>query len=212
MVGNQTFLEENGVSTTNKGICVAVDGKFAGAVTVSDPIRAGAREAVAEFRRLGLEVILLSGDAREAAEAIAKQLGIERVVAEVLPDAKAGEIRRLQVEGRVVAMVGDGINDAPALAQASVGFAMGSGTDIAMEAGDVTLLRAELSGVAQAIGLSRAAWKVVRQNLGWALGYNIIAIPAAAFGFLNPVIASAAMAASSVSVVANSLRLKRVRL
>jgi Cu+-exporting ATPase len=161
------------------------------------------------MRSLSLDVVLLSGDRAGAAKAIAKTAGIERVVAEVLPDGKVAEIRRLQGEGRVVAMAGDGINDAPALAQADVGFAIGSGTDIAIEAGDVTLLRADLKGIARAIALSRATWKVIQQNLFWALAYNVIAIPAAALGYLNPVIASAAMAASSVTVVMNSLRLKR---
>jgi Cu+-exporting ATPase len=213
LAGTRTFLAEHGIAENGAqgSVLIAVDGKLAGALTVADPIRAGAKEAVLAFRALGLAVVLLTGDRREAAEAIAREAGIGRVVAEVLPEGKVAEIRRLQAEGRIVAMAGDGINDAPALAQADVGFAMGSGTDIAIEAGDVTLLRADLMGVARAIGLSRAAWKIMRQNLGWALGYNVIAIPAAALGFLSPVIASAAMAASSVSVVMNSLRLKRFR-
>jgi len=213
LAGTRTFLAEHGIAENGiqGSFLVAVDGKLAGALTVADPIRAGAKEAVLAFQALGLDVVMLTGDRRETAEAIAREAGIGRVVAEVLPEGKVAEIRRLQTEGRIVAMAGDGINDAPALAQADVGFAMGSGTDIAIEAGDVTLLRADLAGVARAIALSRAAWKIMRQNLGWALGYNVIAIPAAALGFLSPVIASAAMAASSVSVVFNSLRLKRFR-
>jgi P-type Cu+ transporter len=217
LAGNEAFLMGRGVVASGQGILVAeilisIDGRFAGSLLVSDPIRATTKSAVEEFARLGLEVVMLTGDRREPAQAIAQQAGIGRVIAEVLPDGKAAEIRRLQGQGRTVAMVGDGINDAPALAQADVGFAMGSGTDVAMEAGDVTLLRSDLRAVAQAIALSRAAWRVMKQNLFWALGYNVIAIPAAALGFLSPVIASAAMAASSVSVVANSLRLKRVRI
>jgi Cu+-exporting ATPase len=206
-VGSAAFLGFSG-----EGILVAVDGVLQGSILVSDPIRSTTKAAIAEFSRLDLEVVLLTGDRRETAEAVAREAGIPRVVAEVLPDGKTAEIRRLQAEGRIVAMAGDGINDAPALAQADVGFAMGSGTDVAMEAGDVTLLRADLRGVGDAIALSRAAWSVMRQNLFWALGYNVIAIPAAALGWLSPVIASAAMAASSVSVVANSLRLKKMRL
>ena len=190
------------------GIAVRVDGKREGSIEVSDPVRATAKEAVERLRRLGIETVLLTGDARATAEAVARETGIARVVAEVLPAGKTAEILRLQKAGKVVAMAGDGINDAPALAQADVGFAMGSGTDVAMEAGDVTLLRADLRGIGQAIELSRAAWRVMRQNLFWALAYNVIAIPAAALGYLSPVIASAAMAASSVSVVANSLRLR----
>jgi P-type Cu+ transporter len=216
LVGNAKFLAGQGVVepglASGDGILVAVDGRFAGSLLVSDPIRETTKSAIEEFTRLGLEVIMLTGDRQKPAQAIALQAGIGQVIAEVLPDGKAAEIRRLQSQGRIVAMVGDGINDAPALAQADVGFAMGSGTDVAMEAGDVTLLRSDLRAVAQAIALSRRTWRVMQQNLFWALGYNVIAIPAAALGFLSPVIASAAMAASSVSVVANSLRLKRMRI
>ena len=211
LVGNAAFLREQKIGDAGDGILVAIDGKLAGSLQVTDPVRNGAKHAIQELRRLGLDVVLLTGDIHESAAAIAQQAGIERVVAGVLPDGKVAEIRRLQDQGHVVAMAGDGINDAPALAAADIGFAMGTGTDIAIEAGDVTLLQADLMGVARAIGLSRATWKVMRQNLFWALGYNVLAIPLAAFGFLSPVIASAAMAASSVSVVANSLRLKRFR-
>jgi Cu+-exporting ATPase len=217
LCGNYTLLSENGIafspnastSETRGTILVAIDGALAGSLTVADPIRAESSAAVSEFQKLALEVVLLTGDRQSTAEAIAKQAGIARVVSGVLPAGKVDEIRRLQQQGRVVAMAGDGINDAPALAQADVGFAMGSGTDIAMEAGDVTLLKSGLGGVARAIALSRATWNIMRQNLGWALAYNVVAIPAAAFGLLSPVIASAAMAMSSVSVVLNSLRLAR---
>jgi len=208
-VGNGDML---GIANGPDGILIGVDGKFAGSLRVADPVRAGAKQAVRRFRELGLDVILLTGDRVSTAEAVAREAGIDRVVAGVLPEGKVAEIRRLQGEGRVVAMAGDGINDGPALAQADAGFAMGSGTDVAIEAGDVTLLRADLNGIAQAIVLSRAAWRVMKQNLFWALAYNVVAIPAAALGFLNPVIASAAMAASSVSVMFNSLRLKRIKL
>ncbi|MGH9559083.1 MAG: heavy metal translocating P-type ATPase [Bryobacteraceae bacterium] len=211
LVGNQAFLQESGISAHGSGIMVAIDGQFAGSLHVADPVRAGAKDAIRQFQRLGMDVVLLTGDRAETADAIAREVGIKHVVAEVLPGGKVAEIRRLKKEGRVVAMAGDGINDAPALAESDAGFAMGSGTDIAMEAGDVTLLRADLSGIAQAIALSRASWRVMKQNLFWALGYNVVAIPAAALGLLTPIIASAAMAASSVSVVLNSLRLKRWR-
>ncbi len=211
LAGNQAFLKEQKIEAAGAGILVAIDGKFAGSLQVTDPMRNLANRAVQEMTRLGLDVVLLTGDVQETAAAVAQQAGIGRVIAGVLPDGKVAEIRRLQAQGHVVAMAGDGINDAPALAAADIGFAMGTGTDIAIEAGDVTLLQADLMGVARAIGLSRATWKVMRQNLFWALGYNVLAIPLAAGGFLSPVIASAAMAASSVSVVANSLRLKRFR-
>jgi Cu+-exporting ATPase len=232
LVGNEALLAERSIDVAplcddaarlaeqaRTPVYVAIDGALAGLLAIADPIKATSRDAIATLRRRGLDVVMLTGDTQRTAGAVAREAGIGHVIAGVLPEGKVDAIRRLQQEGRVVAMVGDGVNDSAAIAQSDVGIAIGTGTDIAAEAADVVLMRGDLRSVTQAIVLSRRTMRTMKQNLFWAFIYNVVGIPVAAgvlypaFGLLlSPIIASAAMAFSSVSVVANSLRLRRARL
>lgn len=201
-------LEENGKTAMLAGI----NGQYAGLVAVADTIKETSREAVRRLQDMGINVIMMTGDNKRTAQAIGKEVGVNEIIAEVLPEGKAEEVKKLQQKGKKVAMVGDGINDAPALATANIGMAIGTGTDVAMEAADITLIRGDLNSIADAILMSRKTMKNIKQNLFWAFAYNIIGIPIAAAGFLAPWVAGAAMAFSSVSVVLNALRLQRVKL
>ncbi|MDM5224596.1 heavy metal translocating P-type ATPase [Cytobacillus sp. NJ13] len=201
-------LEENGKTA----MLVAADGKYAGIVAVADTIKETSRDAINRLRKLGIEVIMITGDNKRTAQAIAEEVGIDSAIAEVLPEGKAEEVKKLQNQGKKVAMVGDGINDAPALAVADIGMAIGTGTDVAMEAADITLMRGDLNSIADAIQMSKKTIRNIKQNLFWAFAYNTLGIPVAALGFLAPWLAGAAMAFSSVSVVLNALRLQRVKI
>ncbi len=231
LIGNPALLRDAGIDIAalvaesdwlsadgKTPLLVAIEGRAAGVLAVADTLKEESVIAVAGMRALDLEVVMITGDNRRAAAAIARKVGIGRVLAEVLPDRKAAEIRRLQAEGRQVAMVGDGINDAPALAQADIGMAIGTGTDVAIESSDITLISGALTGVVTAIQLSRATMRNIRQNLSFAFAYNVVGIPIAAgvlypfFGLrLSPMIAAAAMAMSSLSVVSNANRLRGFR-
>lgn len=231
LVGNARMMEEKGVDTApasgilerffregKTALFVAADGRLEGILAVADTVKAGSKEAVAAFRSLGITTIMITGDSRAVAEAVGREVGVDRVLAEVLPEDKASELAKLQAEGYVTAMVGDGINDAPALARADVGIAIGSGTDVAAESADIILARSDLMDAVSALALSRAVIRNIRQNLFWAFAYNVLGIPVAAgllhlFGgpLLNPIFAAAAMSLSSVSVVSNALRLRRFR-
>jgi len=224
-IGTRKLMKQNNVDITKAltameefeeqgktAMLASIEGEYAGLIAVADTIKESSLEAIKRLKAMDTQVIMITGDNQRTANAIGHQVGIDHVIAEVLPEGKAEEVKKLQAAGKTVAMVGDGINDAPALALADIGMAIGTGTDIAMEAADITLIRGDLNSIADAILMSRKTMKNIKQNLFWAFAYNVIGIPIAAIGLLAPWLAGAAMAFSSVSVVLNALRLQRIKL
>ena len=224
-VGNRKLMSEKGIQTNEAetnlaqfekegktAMLISVDNELRGVVAVADTVKDTAQQAIQKLHELGIEVAMLTGDNKRTAQAIAKQVGIDTIIAEVLPEEKASKVAEIQSEGKKVAMVGDGVNDAPALVKADIGIAIGTGTEVAIEAADITILGGDLLLIPKAIKASKSTIRNIRQNLFWAFGYNVAGIPIAAIGLLAPWVAGAAMALSSVSVVTNALRLKRMKL
>ena len=226
IIGTKSLLREQGIEVgqdeieelqelerqAKTTVLIAVDGKMVGLIAVADPIKDESKTAISTFKQMGLKPVMITGDNERTAKAVAQQVGIEQVIAGVLPDQKSAEVKKLQKAGRKVIMVGDGINDAPALTQADIGIAIGTGTDVAIESGDIVLVKGELLSVVQAMKLSNATFDKIKQNLFWAFFYNVVMIPLALLGMMHPLLAEAAMAFSSVSVVFNSRRLQKADL
>jgi Cu+-exporting ATPase len=225
IIGNKRLMDQNSIKTDNFNekeidfsesgktiVFAAINNELKGLIAIDDPIKAGASDVIKKLKSLNLKTVMVTGDNKFSAESVAKNIGVDEFEAEVLPEQKINSVAAFQKKGDIVAMVGDGINDSPALAQSNVGIAIGTGTDVAIETADIVLMSGDLNGVVNTINLSKRTIRTIKQNLFWAFIYNIIGVPLAAFGILNPIFAALAMSLSSVSVVSNSLRLKRMKL